>query len=315
MVTVSERRSTSTRPRYCDIYCYNGEMPATDGPAIEEVFGHPPEGTDPLLIDLATTALEAARAAAAVLNRGTTGELDVETKSSATDMVSNVDFASEAAVAEVLARRRPDDALLGEEGTTSSGSTGVRWVVDPLDGTTNFLFGLPQFAVSIAAEVDGDTAVGVVVDPSRDETWAAAKGWGARRNGRRCSVASGRSTLATALVATGFGYQAPRRAWQSQVLTRVLPAVRDVRRFGSAALDLCWVGGGRFDAYYEWGLNPWDLAAGELICREAGGRAEALEGRVIVASSAALFGPLCELLAAAGAFEPPNGTEPKLWEV
>ena len=290
-------------------------MPATDGPAIEDVFGHPPGGTDPLLIDLAATALEAARAAAVVLYGGTTGELDVETKSSATDMVSNVDLASEAAVAEVLARRRPEDALLGDEGTTSSGSTGVRWVVDPLDGTTNFLFGLPQFAVSIAAEVDGDTAVGVVVDPSRDETWAAAKGWGARRNGRRCSVATGRSTLATALVATGFGYQAPRRAWQAQVLTRVLPAVRDVRRLGSAALDLCWVGGGRFDAYYEWGLNPWDLAAGELICREAGGRAEALEGRVIVASSAELFGPLCELLAAAGAFEPPSGTEPKLWEV
>ena len=288
-------------------------MPAGAFRAVEEVFGPPPVGTDPLMVELAAAALEAATAAATVLSRGATGDLDVETKSSATDMVSNVDLASEAAVAEVLERRRPDDAVLGEEGTTSQGTTGVRWVVDPLDGTTNFLFGLPQFAVSIAAEIDGTTAVGVVIDPSRGETWAAARGWGAKRNGKPVRVAEGRSTLATALVATGFGYQSQRRAWQSEVLTRVLPAVRDVRRFGAASLDLCWVGGGRFDAYYEWGLNPWDLAAGELICREAGGRAEPLEGRVIVAATPELFGPLCDLLAEAGGLEPPPGTEPKLW--
>jgi myo-inositol-1(or 4)-monophosphatase len=287
---------------------------ATDDPLSASVFGEPPPGADPLVVELAATALAAAQSAAKVLAGGGAGaDLGVETKSSATDMVSNVDLAAEAAVAEVLHSRRPDDAVLGEEGTTSSGTTGVRWVVDPLDGTTNFLFGLPQFAVSVAAELDGETAVGVVIDPSRSETWAAARGWGARRNGRRCAVASGRSTLATALVATGFGYQAGRRAWQAQILTHVLPAVRDVRRFGAAALDLCWVGGGLFDAYYEWGLNPWDLAAGQLICQEAGGRAEALEGRVIVAATQVLFGPLCDLLADAGALEPPPGTEPKLW--
>lgn len=288
-------------------------MPAGAARSVEDAFGPPPAGADQLVVDLATTAFEAAVAAAGVLSRGTTGELDVDTKSSATDMVSNVDLASEAAVAEVLATRRPDDAVLGEEGTTYGGTTGVRWVVDPLDGTTNYLFGLPQFAVSVAAELDGETVVGVVIDPSRDETWAAARGWGARRNGAPIRVAAGRSTLATALLATGFGYQAERRAWQSQVLTRILPAVRDVRRFGAAALDLCWVGGGRFDAYYEWGLNPWDLAAGELICREAGGRAEPLEGRVIVAATKELFGPLCDLLAEAGALDPPPGTEPRLW--
>ena len=288
-------------------------MPAADAMPVEEVFGPAPPGTDPVVVDLAATALEAAEAAASVLTRGITGDLDVETKSSVTDMVSNVDLAAEAAVAQVLAVRRPDDAVLGEEGTTSAGTTGVRWVVDPLDGTTNYLFGLPQFAVSIAAELDGETAVGVVIDPSRSETWAAARGWGARRNGVRVRVASGRSTLDTALVATGFGYQSQRRAWQAQVLTRILPSVRDVRRFGAASLDLCWVAGGRFDAYYEWGLNPWDLAAGELICTEAGGRAEPLEGRVIVASTAELFGPLCDLLAEAGALDPPDGTEPKLW--
>lgn len=288
-------------------------MPAGPAPSVEEAFGPAPDGTDWLVVDLAAVALEAARAAAEVLSHGIDGDLDVDTKSSATDMVSNVDLASEAAVAEVLAERRPDDAILGEEGTTSSGTTGVRWVVDPLDGTTNFLFGLPQFAVSVAAELDGDTVVGVVIDPSRTEVWAAARGWGARRNGRPVRVASGRSTLETALVATGFGYQSPRRAWQAQVLTRILPAVRDVRRFGAASLDLCWVGGGRFDAYYEWGLNPWDLAAGELICREAGGRAEPLEGRVIVAATQELFGPLCELLSVAGALDPPEGDEPRLW--
>jgi myo-inositol-1(or 4)-monophosphatase len=288
-------------------------MPAAAARALEDAFGPPPGDADHLVVELAAVALEAATAAARVLSKGTAGDLDVETKSSATDMVSNVDLASEAAVAEVLARRRPDDAVLGEEGTTAPGTTGVRWVVDPLDGTTNYLFGLPQYAVSVAAELDGETAVGVVMDPSRDEIWAAARGWGARRNGTPVRVASGRSTLSTALVATGFGYQSDRRGWQAQVLTRVLPAVRDVRRFGAAALDLCWVGGGRFDAYYEWGLNPWDLAAGELICREAGGRAGPLEGRVIVAATPELYGPLCDLLAEAGALDPPPGTEPKLW--
>lgn len=288
-------------------------MADSGAPDLFDVFGPPPPGSDPLLVDLAATALAAATAAARVLSDGVAGDRDVETKSSATDMVSNVDLASEAAVAEVLAARRPDDAVLGEEGTTSGGTSGVRWVVDPLDGTTNFLFGLPQFAVSIAAEVGTETAVGVVVDPSRSEIWAAARGWGARCNGKPCHVAAGRSTLETALVATGFGYQAARRAWQAQVLAGVVPAVRDVRRFGAAALDLCWVGGGRFDAYYEWGLNPWDLAAGQLICQEAGGRAEALEGRVIVAATPELFGPLCELLEKAGGLEPPPGTEPRLW--
>ncbi|HET6916176.1 MAG TPA: inositol monophosphatase family protein, partial [Acidimicrobiales bacterium] len=135
-------------------------MPAGAARSAEDAFGPPPAGADQLVIELAATAFEAAVAAAGVLSRGTAGELDVDTKSSATDMVSNVDLASEAAVAEVLATRRPDDAVLGEEGTTSGGTTGVRWVVDPLDGTTNYLFGLPQFAVSVAAELDGETVVG-----------------------------------------------------------------------------------------------------------------------------------------------------------
>jgi fructose-1,6-bisphosphatase/inositol monophosphatase family enzyme len=237
----------------------------------------------------------------------------LETKSSGTDMVSDVDRGAEAAVAEVLQRRRPEDAVLGEEGTSRDGSTGIRWVVDPLDGTTNFLFGVPQFSVSIAAEVDGEPVVGVVIDPSRDETWAAAADRPARCNGAPCRVASGRSTLPTALVSTGFGYAASRRAWQAQVAGHVLPRIRDIRRNGSAALDLCWVAGGRVDAYYEWGLNPWDLSAGRVICQQAGGQVAVLESRMIVATVPALYGPLVALLEEAGGLRPPEGDEPRHW--
>jgi myo-inositol-1(or 4)-monophosphatase len=291
----------------------SGQSTSGPPPMPADLVFRPPPGSDDLVWDLAVTALEAARAAAAVLVRGLGEDLEVDTKISATDMVSEADFAAEAAVSEVIASRRPDDSVLGEEGTSSSGTSGVRWVVDPLDGTTNYLFGIPQFAVSIAAEIDGETAVGVVLDPSRNETWAAVRGWGSRRNGLRCEVDDDRSTLSTALVATGFGYRPERRAWQSQVLTKVLPAVRDVRRFGAAALDLCWTGAGRFDAYYEWGLNPWDLAAGALVCSEAGGRVEALEGRLILAAPDHLFGPMRDLLAGAGAFDAPEGPEPEEW--
>jgi myo-inositol-1(or 4)-monophosphatase len=267
-----------------------------------------------LLAELAAVALGCADAATQVLARGLEASPgSVDTKTSSTDMVSDVDRQAEAAVAQVLAERRPEDGVLGEEGTCRPGTTGIRWVVDPLDGTTNFLFGIPQFAVSVAAEIEESTRVGVVIDPSRRETWAAVAGWGARRNGRPCRVASGRSGLATALVATGFGYQAARREWQGAVAARMLPRVRDLRRFGSAALDLCWTGGGRYDAYYEWGLNPWDLAAGALVCQEAGGRVEAFPGRLIVATTPELFGPLVELLADAGATDVPSGPEPRFW--
>jgi myo-inositol-1(or 4)-monophosphatase len=278
------------------------------------IFGPAPDGHDPLLAELAEVALAAAAAACVVLVRGLEGSpQSIATKSSATDMVSEVDRSAEAAVAEVLSERRPDDAVLGEEGTARPGTTDVRWVVDPLDGTTNYLFGIPQFAVSVAAEISGHTAVGIVVDPSRGETWAAVRGWGARRNGTPVRTAVGRSSLATALVATGFGYQSSRREWQGAVAAQVIPRVRDIRRLGSAALDLCWTAGGRYDAYYEWGLNPWDLAAGALICAEAGGRVEVLPGRLIVAATPELIGPLCDLLTEVGAAEAPPGTEPQVW--
>jgi myo-inositol-1(or 4)-monophosphatase len=252
-------------------------------------------------------ALDAARGVAGILAVHYGGRRDnVETKSSPTDMVSEVDRAAEAHVSAVLDHRRPGDSLLAEEGASRDGTTDVRWIVDPLDGTTNYLFGVPAWSVSIAAEWRGRLAVGVVVDPSRGEEWSAARGRGATRNGEPCAVAVGRSTLSTALVGTGFSYDRRRRAWAGQVLARVVPEVRDIRRFGSAALDLCWVAGGRLDAYYEWGLGPWDLAAGRLICEEAGAVVEVSPDGVVVAAAPDLLGALHQLLERSGAFVPPD---------
>ncbi|MGH9076634.1 MAG: inositol monophosphatase family protein [Acidimicrobiales bacterium] len=263
----------------------------------------PPGG---LLDELSEVALEAARAAAAILRDGYGGRRDyVETKSSATDMVSEVDRAAEAQVTSVLAARRPGDAVLGEEGASRPGTTGVRWVVDPLDGTTNYLFGIPAWSVSVAAEWSGRSVVGVVIDPCRDEEWWAAAGRGATCNGEACAVAAGRSCLATALVGTGFSYQRARRAWAGRMLARVLPEVRDIRRFGSAALDLSWVAGGRLDGYFEWGLGPWDLAAGQVICEEAGAVVTVHAGGMVVAAPPVLHGPLRSLVEAAGGFDEP----------
>jgi myo-inositol-1(or 4)-monophosphatase len=184
----------------------------------------------------------------------------------------------------------------------------VRWVVDPLDGTTNFLYGIPAFAVSIAVEVDGTTEVAVVVDVARDETFTAVRGQGATLQGRpiRCT---GASHLATALVGTGFSYDAGRRARQGAVVARLLPQVRDIRRSGSAALDLCWVAAGRLDAYYEHGLAPWDLAAGSLVAAEAGATVGDLDGgppsgACTLAAAPAVFEPLRALVATQGTATP-----------
>jgi myo-inositol-1(or 4)-monophosphatase len=225
-------------------------------------------------------------------------------------MVSEVDRAAEAHATQVLARRRPGDAVLGEEGASRDGSTGVRWVVDPLDGTTNYLFGIPAWSVSVAAEWYGRPVVGVVIDPERAEEWHAVAGLGATLGGWPCRVAEGRSHLGTALVGTGFSYQPERRQAAAHVLAGVIGEVRDIRRFGSAALDLCWVAGGRFDAFYEWGLKPWDLAAGRLIVEEAGGVVELGAGGLVIAGTAGLVGPLRQLLEKAGAFTPGALTDP-----
>ena len=197
----------------------------------------------------------------------------LRTKSSPTDLVSEADLAAERLIRERLMAARPGDAVLGEEGgdrgPAAGGAGERRWVVDPLDGTINFLFGIPQWAVSIACEDGEGTLAGVVHDPLRGETFAAVRGATPTLEGAEV-VGSTRADLATAMVATGFSYDAGVRARQAEVAARVLPRVRDLRRMGSAALDLAWTACGRYDAYYERGLKPWDLAAGALLCACAG---------------------------------------------
>jgi myo-inositol-1(or 4)-monophosphatase len=234
------------------------------------------------------------------------GSAAVERKGDGSE-VTAADRASERLVVEGIRAARPDDGILGEEGTADSGTSGVRWVIDPLDGTTNFLYGLPAFAVSIAVEVDGTTEVGVVVDAARHETFTAVRGRGAHLDGRRLRV-NGADQLATALIGTGFSYDAARRARQGAVVAQVLPLVRDIRRVGAAALDLCWVAAGRLDGFYEKGLAPWDLGAGALIAAEAGARVGDLaggpaSGAFTLATAPVLFEPLRALLDAHGAGE------------
>jgi myo-inositol-1(or 4)-monophosphatase len=220
------------------------------------------------IAEIAEIAVEAARRAGAFLAGG--HATHVETKSSATDMVSEMDRGAEALIRAVISGQRPGDAILGEEGGEASGGSGVRWIVDPLDGTTNYLYRFPAWCVSVAAEVAGEVAVGAVYDPTHDECWTAVRGAGAALNDVPLRPLEDGGGLATALVATGFGYRSEERSPQGRVAAYVLPRVRDIRRAGSAALDLCWVADGRVDAYFERGTNLWDWAAGALVAAEAG---------------------------------------------
>jgi myo-inositol-1(or 4)-monophosphatase len=224
---------------------------------------------DDVLLDIA---VECARTAGALLLERFGSERVLATKSTSTDVVSAADLAAEAAIRDILGRHAPDDAIMGEEGDDTPGTSGRRWIVDPLDGTVNFLYGLPQWCVSVACE----DHVGVVFDPVLDELFTATADGPAQLNGRPLAPEPP-DDLAHALVATGFGYDANRRALQADVVTRVLPVARDIRRGGSAALDLAWTAAGRLDAYYERGLNLWDIAAGELVCARAGLSVQRLE--------------------------------------
>jgi len=201
-------------------------------------------------------------------------EQEVSAKSTPTDLVSEADLASERMIRELLARRRPDDGVLGEEGDHTQGTSGLNWIVDPLDGTINFLFGIPQWCVSVAVCDERGTVAGAVYDPNRDELFSARRDGPAMLMGPQGEVALNGSArhvdLATAMLATGFAYDAQVRAAQAKVLERVLPRVRDVRRFGSAALDLTWTAAGRYDAYFERTVKQWDIAAGALVCEQAG---------------------------------------------
>jgi myo-inositol-1(or 4)-monophosphatase len=247
-------------------------------------------------LSAATIAEEAARAAGALLLERFGTERALDTKSSPTDLVSEADLLAERTIRDLLARRAPDDAIMGEEGADTPGTSGRRWIVDPLDGTINFLYGIPQWAVSVACE----GVAGVVFDPNRDELFIAADGR-AELNGEALQ-ASRCDDLSRALVGTGFGYEAHVRRAQAEIVARVLPQVRDIRRAGSAALDLAWAAAGRLDAFYEFGVKPWDIAAGTLLCSPAGlevrglQASDALPAGVLVAPPA-LVEPLLALVA------------------
>ncbi|MEY2423831.1 MAG: monophosphatase [Acidimicrobiaceae bacterium] len=261
---------------------------------------------DDLLDELLAVASDLAASAVALLVDGLTRHrVEVSTKSSPTDMVTEMDRASEAMIVAGIRAARPDDGIVGEEGADHDGTSGVRWLVDPIDGTTNYLYGFPGFAISIAAEHHGEIVAGVVHDPLHRDVFRAAKGRGATRNGEPIR-ASTKVQLATALVGTGFSYEPARRLRQAHVLVQVLPHVRDIRRMGAASVDLCSVACGRLDAYYERGLGPWDLAAGALIAEEAGATVGDLtggppSGEFTMAASSGLFEPLRALLDTAGA--------------
>jgi myo-inositol-1(or 4)-monophosphatase len=275
------------------------------------------------LLDLATKV--AVAAGRLLIGSGGRPEV-VATKSSPTDVVTEADEAAEALIRGLIAEARPGDRILGEEGgeTGSPGGNGgtggtgglsrVRWIVDPLDGTVNYLYGLPDWAVSIAAEVDGIVVAGAVFVPRRDELYSARAGggawlssgaldWRGEDTGSPVRLACNRDVpLAQALVATGFGYESARRQVQADVLRAVLPRVRDIRRGGSAAADLCSVASGTVDAYYERGVNLWDIAAGGLVATEAGAQLTGLHGNpaspsMTIAAAPPLLGELHDLLA------------------
>ncbi|MFF2217257.1 inositol monophosphatase family protein [Streptomyces antibioticus] len=268
--------------------------------------------TDPFHSDLLALAREAARRAAELLRDGRPADLAVAaTKSSPIDVVTEMDIAAEKLITGLISEHRPDDGFLGEEGASSEGSTGVRWVIDPLDGTVNYLYGLPTWSVSVAAEQDGETVVGVVEIPMRGETYHAVRGGGARATGawegERVLACRPPAPLDQALVSTGFNYVTEVRDHQADVARRLIPLLRDIRRGGSAAVDLCDVAAGRLDGYYERGLHPWDLAAGDLIAREAGALTGGRPGErpardLAIAATPAVFEPLQRLLEDFGAW-------------
>ncbi|MGK5678553.1 inositol monophosphatase family protein [Actinoplanes sp. URMC 104] len=257
--------------------------------------------TPAVLLDLAVRVAREAAATARRMRAGAIG--DVGTKSTATDVVTAADKAVERQVVEALLAARPGDGVLGEEyGTSETAQPGaVRWILDPIDGTVNYLYGLPQYAVSLAAELEGVVVAGVVVNAATGDEWTATRGGGAWRGDRRLR-GSAPAGLGQALIGTGFGYDARRRAHQGRVVAELLPQVRDIRRLGAAALDLCAVAEGALDGYYEKGLNPWDWAAGGLVATEAGITVAGLRGAapgldMLVAAPPVIFEPLHDALA------------------
>lgn len=266
---------------------------------------------------LLDVALDAARAAAALIQDRAGGPVTVtETKSSEVDVVTQTDRDAEQLIRARISAARPDDAILGEEGDNVAGTSGIRWIIDPIDGTVNFLYGIPAYSVSIAAEADGSAddgghrmVAGVVIDVAYGREYTAAResdgGVHAAADGRTLRVRTP-GPLAQRLVATGFSYSADQRAQQAEALLRLLPQIRDIRRFGSCALDLCRVAEGSVDGYFEEGVNLWDYAAGTLIAEGAGARVEMVPGsggrQVLLSSPADGHDELREALTRAGYF-------------
>jgi myo-inositol-1(or 4)-monophosphatase len=260
--------------------------------------------------ELLAVAQEAARAAADLVRERAARTVEVAaTKSTDTDVVTEADRASEELIRRIVAAKRPDDAFLGEEGDDVEGTSGVRWIVDPIDGTVNFLYGIPRYAVSIAAERDGEVVAGVVIDVSRRVEFTGYRDAGgaivARRDGKPIGVAAP-APLGKRLIATGFGYDAGLRRLQAQCLVRLLPRVRDIRRIGSCALDVCDVAQGIFDGYLEEGVHLWDHAAAGLIAEGAGARVEVATGlgggRLLIVAPAHGFDDLHTAAVDAGYF-------------
>jgi myo-inositol-1(or 4)-monophosphatase len=266
---------------------------------------------DELLKIAMIVARQAAQTAREMRAEGVSG---VTTKSTATDVVTAADRAVERQAVTALRQLRPADTVLGEEyGDTGTGGAAepgaVRWILDPIDGTVNYLYGIPQYAVSLAAEVDGVVVAGVVRNVATGVEWTATRGGGAYRDGDPIR-SSTETDLGQALVATGFGYDSARRTYQAGVLAGLISSVRDIRRLGAASLDLCFAAEGSVDAYYEKGLNLWDHAAGGLVATEAGLRVSGLAGAapgpaLVIAAPPALFGPLHDHLVRLGAADGP----------
>lgn len=261
--------------------------------------------------ELLDMALPIAQRAGRFLHEGWFTGWDVDTKSSAIDMVTSMDKGAERLIVDAIAAIRPNDGVLGEEGANSAGTSGVRWIIDPLDGTTNYVYHIPLWGVSVAVEVDGVVVAGVVDVPAQGVTYAAAKGEGAWVISGGTTEALSCSTLeqrSSALVGTGFGYDSARRTRQGAVIAGLLGTVRDIRRSGSCVIDLTWLASGRLDAYFERGLNPWDYSAATLIAREAGAIVSGLDGaepsiEFLVGAAPAIFTEIHDALVALHAHE------------
>lgn len=258
------------------------------------------------LLDLAQSA--GREAAALITARRPAGRVPVaRTKSTSTDVVTAIDHASEELLRDRILAVRPEDGFLGEEGSLLAGTSGVEWVVDPLDGTTNFVYGVPSYGVSIAARIDGEVAVGYVIEVASGHEWGAIRGVGAWRLDPETPVrlaAPEPGSMETWLVGLGFSYDPQVRAKQGAAVAQLLPQVRDIRRLGAAAVDLCALAEGRFDGFVEEGLQPWDIAAGALIAQEAGlvvrGRGKDPDEGLVVAAHPAIAGEYFALVNTCG---------------